>query len=183
MVVVSPALCTPTSPYFSPWVRKSRRHRAIKLSVSNNLIDKGGGGVEQTECNVWILLRSNRQSIAFSPRAFRGEKVPKADEGCRAIGWHEVPGRRDVSAQLSFGNVAATSNAPSSDLRPPSPPQKAWGRRTNRSVRNGANLARMRTPTARNPGARQCLPCRGARAPRGNRGSGLSCRRPRDVRP
>src|ERR1700741_4777078 len=67
-----------------------------------------------------------RQSIAFSPRAFRGEKVSQADEGCRAIGWHEVSGRRDVSAQLSFGNVAATSNAPLSDLRPPSPPQKAW---------------------------------------------------------
>ena len=31
---------------------KKPPHRAIKLSITNNLIDRGGGGVEQTECNV-----------------------------------------------------------------------------------------------------------------------------------
>src|SRR4051812_13661514 len=37
---------------FSHQGDKKPPHHAIKLSANNNLIDRGGGGVEQTECNV-----------------------------------------------------------------------------------------------------------------------------------
>src|ERR1700688_2185630 len=74
---------------------------------------------------------------------FEGRRCRRRMRGVVQSDGTRSQGRRHVSALLLFGNVAATSNAPSSDLRPPSPPQKTWGRRrsigkgsTNKSVRN-----------------------------------------------
>jgi hypothetical protein len=61
---------------------KKPPHRAIKLSVDNNLIDRGGGGVEQTECSVEQLSFQgvgNRQgwgSVRSWPDLIVGDEVP-----------------------------------------------------------------------------------------------------------
>ena len=76
-------------------------------------------------------------------------EVPKADEGGVARWGKHVLCERDPIENACIPSVGARltrqSNAPSSGLRPASPPQKAWGRR--RSIET---LCRQFPPTVRN---------------------------------
>src|ERR1700686_2422395 len=130
MVVVSPALCTPTSPYFSPWVRKSRRHRAIKLSVSNNLIDKGGGGVEQTECNVWIFCAPTANRSPSPLVLFEGRRCRR-----RMRGVVQLDGTR-----FQVGVTSRRSSRLATLPRHQSPPHPTFGHLLPHKKRGGEGL-------------------------------------------
>src|SRR5712692_4103053 len=84
---------------------------------------RGGGEGWRSRGRALVRSRDAHQSSAFSPRAFRGEKVPKADEGCRAIRWHGFL----TSAKCSSATSSRESNAPSSGFATFSPTEKRGG--------------------------------------------------------
>jgi len=72
---------------------------AISSTCKNRGVGRGSIGRAGSNLHFSHFFSDSFASSAFSPRAFGGENVPKADEGYRAIGWHEFSGRREVTAR------------------------------------------------------------------------------------